>query len=151
MNYVLLVQVSQPLQDLNGQESYDRLWDLSNILQDVSQRAAIHELESNVHFALFLEGAVRLEHIVTIAVVQRLQLNQDLLSQLLVLLEWNLLQCDNLLGRPVDRFLNDAAGTLSEHLIRYKVRDPDLDPALAQRLVSGDQCGLVLARGSRVC
>ena len=150
MNYVLLVQVGHPLQDLYGEESYDRLWDLSNILQDVSQRAAIHELESNVHFALFLEGAVRLEHIIAIAVVQRLQLNQDLLSQLLVLLEWNLLQSDNLFGRPVNRFLDDAACALSEHLIRYKVRDPDCDPALAQRLVSGDQRGLVLVRGSRV-
>lgn len=80
MHNVLLVQIVESIEDLHSDHPDDRLLNLAYIFQDVCQGACIHELERNVDFAFSLEGAVGLQHIVVVAVVERLQLNEDLLA-----------------------------------------------------------------------
>ena len=91
MNHMFLVQISQALQYLHRQKSDDCLWNLANTFEYVGKRTSIHELKCYVHFSLLLKRSIRPEHIIAIAVMQCFKLYQNLLSQLLILLEWNLL------------------------------------------------------------
>jgi len=58
-----------------------------------------------------------------VAVVQSLELDQDLLAQLFILLEGYFLERDDLLGRLVNRFFDQATRTLAKLLVRDEVCD----------------------------
>ena len=88
---MFLVQIGQALQYLNRQKSDNSLWNLANIFEYVGKRTSIHELKCYVYFTLFLKRSIRPEHIIAVTVVQCFKLYQNLLSQLLILLERNLL------------------------------------------------------------
>ena len=72
MYHVLLVQVGQTLQNLHSYEADDRLRYLTDLFQNVAERAAIHKLERDVNFSLTFEGTVGLEYIWMVAIVQGL-------------------------------------------------------------------------------
>ena len=60
VHYLLLVQVSETLQDLNCDEADDLLRNGSNFLKYCSQRADIHKLKSDIDTAFSLKGSIRL-------------------------------------------------------------------------------------------
>ena len=66
-----------------------------------------------------------------VAIVQGFQFDQDLLSQLFILLEGDLLESNDLLGGAMDGFLDDSTSSLAQHLIGDKILDAHLYSTLS--------------------
>ena len=77
------------------------------------QGATVHELKCDIDFTLFLKGTIRLEHVIMVAIVQSLELDQDLLSQLLILLERDLFESYDLFRWFVNCFFYHTSRTLA--------------------------------------
>ena len=97
MDYLLnFVQVFKTLKRLVGNNTEDVLRYFPRPFQDSSQTARVHELQSDVHISVLQKGPVRPQHVLTVALVQGLQFQENRLLDFGITNHWNLLHCNNL-------------------------------------------------------
>ena len=149
MHHSLLVQVGHTSQDLHCNEPNDCLLDLAHLLKNMSEGTSIHELKSDVDLTFFLEGAIRLQHIVMLAIMQHFKLDQYLFAHFLIRLERYFLHGDDFLSWLVNSFLYHAARPLTKYLDCNEVLNSHLYATTAKHFVTRYKCLITLALACR--
>lgn len=137
-NVQLLVNVLDGIEQLQRHLAEDRLGNAlgADLLDNVLERATVHVLEHDAYLALLIEGAEELDDAWVRASMQRAQLLQHLLAQVLSHVQRNHLREIASDCQPIEPCRHRALGIVSArprrltHLDRYGSAGRNVDQAL---------------------